>query len=436
VHAVAVGQESSNTSAYILVYVQAGFVQEHEQPRDEDAARASAERALPPQLLREIRLDNEALRKEQLQREALLADKELRRHAEAIFQYYAGLLHQWEPLKRTGDGMGNPHDNSSRKHLNDPALIRFELFLYRMHAEHEVWTYFLTQSIDAQRKVRQWAADDEGRIFFFVAGTLRNHKRYASMLREKTGPILRHAAECELVPLDMAKLQVQYNQVLIQAFIIDEAIRAVKEDRSQLVKTIGMLALLWAKWNLEFDDKFRQNEVLLVTSALIYNTIGALESSRSRIPEVSLATFQPACEYFMLLLLAVEWPKSWKVPLILRTEKLFPQLVACLSKQLGKEALPRDQSGCLQHPLSPAEQKLAILQHPLTQAHAHWDSFEAQRPEPSQEFFDNHRSLYGWVMQNDEAIAQEFVDCQDPSLAFRNEPQRGSTWVGGGSNVA
>jgi len=62
---------------------------------------------------------------------------------------------------------------------------------------------------------------------------------------------------------------VQYNQVLIQAFIIDEAIRAVKEDRSQLVKTIGMLALLWATWNLEFDDKFRQTEVLLIMSALI-----------------------------------------------------------------------------------------------------------------------------------------------------------------------
>jgi len=210
---------------------------------------------------------------------------------------------------------------------------------------------------------------------------------------------------------------VQYNQVLIQAFIIDEAIRAVKEDRSQLVKTIGMLALLWAKWNLDFDDKFRQNEVLLVMSALIYNTIGALERSRSRIPEVSLATFQPACEYFMLLLLAVEWPKSWKVPQILRTEKLFPELAACLSKHWGKEALPRDQSGCLQHPLPLAEQRLAILQHPLTKAPGDWDALEVRRPEPSQEFFDSHRSLYCWVMQNDEAVAQDFVLSQSPSPA-------------------
>jgi len=434
VHALAVGQEGSNTSAYILVYVDSRFVEEHEQPRDEDAARASAERALPPELIREIHLDNEALRKEQLQREAQLADKELRRHAEAIFQYYAGRLHNWEPLKRTGDNAGNPHDNSSRKYLNDPALIRFELFLYRMHAEHEVWTYFLTQSIDAQRKVREWAEEDEGRILFFVAGTLRHHKRYASMLREKTGPSSRHAAECELVPLNMAKLELQYNQVLTQAFIIDEAIRALKEDRTQLVKTIGMLALLWAKWNLEVDDRFRQNEVLLVMSALIYNTIGALEKSKSRIPDASLTIFQPACEYFMLLLLAVEWPKSWKAPVIARTEKLFPQLVPSMSKQWGKEALARDSSGCLQHPLPLAEQKTAILQHPFTQANADLDNFEAQRPEPSQEFFDSHRNLYGWVMQNDEAIAQEFVHCQDPSLAFRNEPQRGSTWVGGDNN--
>lgn len=250
---------------------------------------------------------------------------------------------------------------------------------------------------------------------FFLAGALRGQKCYASMLREKTGHT-KHAAECELVPLDMAKLSAQYNVLLTQAHMIDEALRALKEDRSRLVKAIGTLALLWSRWNLEADDKFRQNEVLLVMSVLIYNTVGALERSRRAAPDTSLASFQPVCEYFLLLLLAVEWPKTWKSPLIQRIEKLFPQIGPTLAKPLGREALPRDAAGVLQHPLSQAEQKEAILQHPLTQAPTPLDSYEAEHPEPGQEFFDRHRTLYGWVMQNDEAIAREFVLGQDPNL--------------------
>merc|ERR1719188_391201 len=146
----------------------------------------------------------------------------------------------------------------------------------------------------------------------------------------------------------MAKLAAQYNVVLVQAYIIDEALELLKKNRAELVRCVGMLAYVWARWNLEADDKFRQNEVLLIMSALIYNTVNVLERSKRKMPDETLAIFQPACEFFLLLLHAVEWPKTWKAPLIGRVQAMFPKAAAAPNGTL-------------------AELKDAIMKHPFTQ---------------------------------------------------------------------
>lgn len=403
VRAAAVGQEGSNTSAYVLVYMERGLAAAQGRAESEKPS-AGPEAALPPDLLEDIRRDNEELKVELGRREERMADQLLRRHAEAIFQHYAGLLHQWEPLKRLGDAAGSPHDQKARKYLNDPALLRFELFIYRRFGEQEVWTFLLAQSIEAQRAERTWVEEDEGRVLFYLGHAIRNQRCYSSMLRERSGE--KHAVEAELLPLDMAKLTGQYNVALIQAHIVDEALQTLRSDRLLLVEAVSMLALIWARWNLEAEDKFRQNEVLLVMSALIFNVINSLERERHRrgSADIWLAGFRPACEYFLLLLYAVEWPKNWKTPLIQRIQCLFPTLGSSPGYGATRVLSLTD----FQH-LSVAEQKEAILQHPLTQDQARWESFEERRPEPGHDFFERHRVLYGWVMQSDEEIANDYV---------------------------
>mmetsp|Transcript_37647 Transcript_37647/g.85595 ORF Transcript_37647/g.85595 Transcript_37647/m.85595 type:complete len:289 (-) Transcript_37647:151-1017(-) len=282
-----------------------------------------------------------------------------------------------------------------------------------MHGEQEVWTHLVTQSVETQRAQRQWAAEDEGRVLHFLAVSLRAQKCFSSMLPERQAPT-KYGTECELVPLDTEKLSSQYNLVLAQANMIDEALQALQDDSSQLLNSICRLAFLWANWNLEQQDKFRQNEVLLIMSTLIYNTVVLLDKGQRFSPEVSLAVFQPTCEYFMLLLWAVEWPKSWKHQPIQQIQGCFPQIGPALSKQVGKE-IRKDTAGLLQHPSSLAEQKEAILQHPLTQQHIDPD-WESRRLEPGEAFFDRHRKLYGWAMQHDEQIALEYVLSQAPDL--------------------
>jgi len=63
---------------------------------------------------------------------------------------------------------------------------------------------------------RVHAAEDEGRILYLLASTLRSQKCYAQMLREKPSDGTQQPPQCELVPLDTAKLSAQYNVVLIQ----------------------------------------------------------------------------------------------------------------------------------------------------------------------------------------------------------------------------
>lgn len=394
----AIGQSGSHTSAYVLVYVERALALQEGRKRPEEEVLSTAESLLPPGLTEEIRRDNEALQSEQVVREARMAEQELRRHAEAVFQHYAGLVHRWEPLKRHGDQAGNPHDQKVRKTLNDPALLRFELFLYRRYSEQEVFTFLLAQSLEAQRQERVWGPAVEGRILFFLLQTIRSQRCYSGMLREKT-EVAGFVPEAELLPLDMDRMSGQYNEVLIQAHIVDEALQMLRADRSKLLQAIATLALVWARWNLDIDDKFRLSEVLLLMSSLIYNVINVLEKHHS---SGVLTTFRPACEYFMLLLLVVEWPKTWKSPLMTRVTALYPHLVA-------SALLPR-QTG--QEPLTAREHKEAVLNHPLTKSVARWEDFEGSRPEPGEDFFERHRQLYSWVMHTDEEIATEFMATQ------------------------
>lgn len=409
VREAAVGQEGNKTSAYVLVYADPMLVSQQRQQRDIDEILKNATDLVPPQLLKDVHKDNELFQKNQLLRQQRHAEQELRRHAEAIFQHYAGLIHQWEPQKRTGDTVGNPHDAEARKYLHDSALLSFELFLYRLHAEQDVWTYFIMQSIEAQRKVRAWKLEEEGRVLYFLANTLRNQKCYAGMLKAVADSPL----QCELIPQDMAKMSAHYNVVLTQAFIVDESLQGLQEDGSTLMKTIGILAFVWSRWNLEADDKFRQNEVLLIMSTLISNTVNVLERSKKTMPDVSLAALQTSCEYFFLLLHAVEWPKNWKAPLIQRIQGLFPQ-VSLSVLSAGSRSVAEVNSGPLG--VQPGELRETVFRHPFTQAQASVESYDVTRMEPGKDFFTRHRSLYSWVMNGDEVIAYEFVVSQAPGL--------------------
>lgn len=412
VQRVAVGETGSNTCAYVLVYLDQEIALRQSQSVDEAAVLHAAEASLPQQLLQDIHLDNGRLEEERVQKEEMMAEQELRQHAEAIFQHYAGLIHKWEPQKRTGDRSGNPHDPNMRKFLHDSALLSFQLFLYRLHGEQEVWVYLLTQSIDAQRQMRNWLADEEERILYFLANTLRSQKCYASMLRDKpTGTRLQ---KCEMQPLEMPKLMAQYDVVLLQAHIIDESLQALKDDNSELVRSVGALAYVWARWNLEAEDKFRQNEVLLIMSTLIYNTITTLvrERDNKSLSEAVLATFLPTCEYFLLLLIAVEWPNSWKQPLMTKIQNLFPSLQQKDDERGAKIAKFM--------PESPEHRKETLLHHPLTRL----PKEDAGHPVEGQEFFNRHRSLYSWLMSADEAISRNYISSVVPSLQARDENTR------------
>merc|ERR1719215_2056014 len=201
--------------------MEASLAAEQRKQRDPAVTLQEATALIPPELQRDIANDNEALKVEQAQREVRLAEEKLRHHAEAIFQHYAVLVHKWEPLKRTGDASGNPHDPQGQKYLHDSALLTFELFLYRLHSENDVFTRFTQQSLEAQREERRWNAEDEGKILHFLAGRLRSQNCYAGMLREKPGP---PGVQCELLPLELGKLEQQYNVVLTQAHLVDSAI--------------------------------------------------------------------------------------------------------------------------------------------------------------------------------------------------------------------
>mmetsp|Transcript_32082 Transcript_32082/g.73304 ORF Transcript_32082/g.73304 Transcript_32082/m.73304 type:complete len:1074 (-) Transcript_32082:40-3261(-) len=392
VREASVGQAGSNTSAYVLVYISKDVADAQASAPEAMAYIEQVQAILPEKLKKAIADDNLLLVQEQRQRQERLAEQQLRQHAEAIFQSYAGLLYKWDQSKRHCDSGGNAHDVVARKKMHDGALLSLECFLYRCYEEREVWTYLLTQSIDVQRKERKWKPAVEGQVFYFLSAILRSRKCYASMLRE-----LPSEKKAELLPIELESMQQKFRLLRTQVYVIDEAISALQKDARALLDSIGSLAYIWAQFDLEADDKFRQNEILLIMSALIFHTVNHVESVRR--PDVTatrenyLSMFESSFEYFLLLLHAVEWPSNWKQPLIVRISTLFPTLPGA-----GHRA------GAM-----PGASKEMVAAHRFTTVNPSWEEYEKLTPPEGNALFERHRGLYAWVMEHEEAVTLRYV---------------------------
>jgi len=347
---------------------------------------------LPEKLKKAITDDNLLLVQEQRQRQERLAEQLLRQHAEAIFQTYAGKLYKWEQSKRHCDSGGNPHDPVTRKRMHDGALLSLECFLYRCYEEREVWTYLLTESIEVQRNERKWKADVEGKVFFFLSAILRSRKCYAAMLREVPSE-----KKADLLPIELDSMLQKFKLLRTQVYVIDEALSELQKDPRVLLESVGSLAYIWAQFDLEAEDKFRQNEILLIMSALIFHTVNHVESVRR--PEVTaarenyLSMFEATFEYFLLLLHAVEWPTNWKQPLIVRISVLFPGLPGA-----GHRA-----------GMMPGASKETVAAHRFTAVNPSWEECEKLTPVEGTSLFERHRTLYAWVMEHEEAVTLRYV---------------------------
>eukprot|EP00930_Biecheleria_cincta_P003478 TRINITY_DN104414_c0_g1_i1.p1 TRINITY_DN104414_c0_g1~~TRINITY_DN104414_c0_g1_i1.p1 ORF type:complete len:1062 (+),score=252.69 TRINITY_DN104414_c0_g1_i1:36-3188(+) len=417
-------EDVSRSSAYVLVYTESKVAEAQKSFACADSTDAveGISSQIPEELLNAIRADNEVLHREQGSHQEQCEALELRRHAEAISQHYGLLLHKWEPQKRMGNQAGNPHDKCNHTKLNDPALVSFELFLYRLfQGEQEVWTYLLTQSVEAQRVARKWSPEDEGYVLHFLGTILKSQDCFHKMLRPKslpdaTGPAWRRMSS-DLLKIDMALLSAAYNNVLVTAHVADEAVSLLKRDAGQLPRCLGMLAMMWSRCNLDTLYPYRQNEVLLAMSVIIYSTVGIVEkANQTFMKEKSLAMFRELFEFFYLLLRAVEWPGHWKVPLQERVLALFPKTEESLKHGvmlLLKERQQAQAQGVtpgVGFSLSVAEQKQLVFKHKMAQLdHRSIQDFEGQRPEPGREFFERHRGLLSWIMTDHETVAKEFI---------------------------
>ncbi|CAK8994463.1 unnamed protein product [Durusdinium trenchii] len=372
-------------------------------------------------LLKEINVDNQLLEDERGSWEEQLKGRELKHHAQAIFQHYAGLLHTWEPQKHRGDSGGNPHDASHRKILNDPALISLELYLYRQGGEQDVWHYLLKRSLDAQREIRAWQSEDEGRILFFLAETMRSQSCYVKMLQEKTPSAspepmgdekddVKPRSEYELIDLDLQELRDRYSDVLRQAYMLDEALDLLKKEGGlALARSIGLLSLLWAHYNLDTDYRFRHNEVLLVLSSLMFNTVSSIELLNAS----TQAAFRELCEYFYIVLHCVEWPKGWKLPLQNRIKTMFPHAQSLLDAEMAqvlKERAEKEGAPGVTPMINSADQKQLVRQRSLMHLDGKSVDDFREHPPAGEAFFERHRSLWLWTMSNEKVLAQEFVN--------------------------
>merc|ERR1711976_1130724 len=107
-------------------------------------------------------------------------------------------------------------------------------------------------------------------------------------------------------------------------------------------------------------------------STMIFNTVTLLEKNRRLLPEDLMQTvFFPICEYFWMLVTAVEWPVDWKRLVMTKIAILYPQLDG---RSRNVQTI----------------QKVNILQHQFTATHSNRE-FELQRPSPGEEFFERHR---------------------------------------------
>jgi len=409
---------SKSSSAYVLVYMESSLARAQAEAGEKDPAISASA------LFEEIQADNKVLQTERGTWEEQVKARELRQHAQAIFQAYAGLLHRWEPRKQMGDAAGNPHDPNHRKMLNDPALVCLELYLYRYGGEQDVWHYLLYSSLDEQREIRNWRPEDEGRILFFLAETLRSQSCSVKMLQEKSNEEASPSAEgagdkdaetssrCkeyELIHISPSELHERYKRVLIQAYMLDEALSLLKKEGGlALPRATGLLSLLWGHYNLDIDYRFRHNEVLLVLSSLMYNTVSYIEEQSN--PRHHF--FGELCEYFYIVLHCVEWPRGWKAPLQNRIKAMFPQCQERLDTELAnilKARAQREGASGVTPTTTIADQKQLVRQRSLLYTDGKTVEDFQDHPAAGEAFHEKHRSLWSWTMTNEKVLAQDFV---------------------------
>lgn len=176
-----------------------------------------------------------------------------------------------------------------------------------------------------------------------------------------------------------------------------------KEGGLALPRSIGLLSLLWAHYNLDLDYRFRHNEVLLVLSSLMYNIVTCIEE----VEPSSQAVFRELGEYFFIVLHCVEWPRGWKTPLQNRIKVMFPKCQERLDAELATILQARAPSGA-SVPATFADQKQLVRQRSLQYTERTVEDFD-EHPPPGEAFFDRHRSLWSWTMTNEKGLAQEFV---------------------------
>ena len=239
------------------------------------------------------------------------------------------------------------------------------------------------------------------------------------MLREKvsdeeTEPetsATKRERECELWELDLEALTEKYETVLLQAQILDEALQLLKKlGGPALPRAIGLLSTLWAHFNLDVDYQFRHNEVLLVLSALMYNTVTCIEDQDVLLQE----NYRELGEYFYIVLSCVEWPRNWKHPLQQRISKMFPSapeimetaLTAILKERGEREGAPGVASAAI---ATHADHKELVLMRSIPYLEGRSLEDFKEHPPAGEAFFDRHRALWSWAMQNDKLLAKEYV---------------------------
>jgi hypothetical protein len=180
-----------------------------------------------------------------------------------------------------------------------------------------------------------------------------------------------------------------------------------KEGGLALPRAIGLLSLLWAHYNLDMDYRFRHNEVLLVLSSLMYNTVTCIEQD-----ELSRSAFRELGEYFFIVLHCVEWPRGWKTPLQNRIKAMFPQCQDLLDLELAnilKARAQREGASGVTPTATFADQKQLVRQRSLLFTDGKTVEDFEDHPPPGDTFFERHRSLWSWTMTNEKVLAQEFV---------------------------
>ena len=182
-----------------------------------------------------------------------------------------------------------------------------------------------------------------------------------------------------------------------------------RESGLALPQAIGLLTMLWASFNLDMDYQFRHNEVLLVLSALMYNTVSCIEEQDLQRQE----SYRELGEYFYIVLTSVEWPRNWKLPLQQRIIKMFSNAREVMEAALDLVLMDRaEREGApgIKPVATLADYKLLVQKQTLPFLGGRTLEEFREHPPAGEAFFDRHRALWSWAMQNDRQLAKEYVD--------------------------